>query len=745
MDGSDFLKKRDMKALNYQKLGWIWLWVGALVIFQTCKKNEVHEAERVPLSVGTYYPNSGKAGSLVTIEGEGFARKLDENTAHFSGVQGEVVAVEEGRMVVRAPEGAQSGPLIVGNGSQTQEVGLFTYQSLTITRIHPANGPAGSHIRIYGEGFSSLTEPVKVRINGKDAAVSGASDTLLVAEVPTEAGSGPVEVFVDGMHVRGQDFAFQAIRSIKPLTGGAGTKVRINGEGFESAADGNIVDFNGKRAVVLEVSSTGLLVEAPEGVETGPLAVTVNGQRATGPVFTLVPRPEITEVTPLSGPAGVEMTITGKYFSPELEENIVLVNGVAVPVTATTGQKITLTLPGGTGSGPVAVVVNDQRTEGPQFRDQNLGIVGFSPDNGQDNLEVTITGTGFDPDPGANQVTFNGMPAQVTAATENRLTVLTPANVSTGTLQVIVDGQVALAPREFRRTGVQTIATGLTSVYSMVVDESGVVYAISGQRVVKITPDGQVSTLAGDVTASGNVNGTGTEARFNFTYISSIVMDSQGNLYVSEPTGHQIRKITPQGVVSTFAQITSPNKMVMTSGGDIIVSANRNPWRITRQGQTTQLHNSNYLSVTNIGIAVDENSRIYFFDASYQYDRPNLGFINFATGETMRFFWIGGGPYGVLVGVGDQVYLSSQPTFVADGNGHLLINDAFNQRIMIRRVDISTREVTAWLDFPLGFQDGPLYQAAVRHFYPGTMALAPNGDIYFYQSADQAIRKIFLR
>lgn len=72
------------------------------------------------------------------------------------------------------------------------------------------------------------------------------------------------------------------------------------------------------------------------------------------------------------------------------------------------------------------------------------------------------------------------------------------------------------------------------------------------KRIRKVTPAGAVSTLAGN----GNtavVNGSGASA--SFRSLSGIDTDSQGNVYVSEYSDHVIRKITPLGIVSTYAGV----------------------------------------------------------------------------------------------------------------------------------------------------------------------------------------------
>jgi hypothetical protein len=66
----------------------------------------------------------------------------------------------------------------------------------------------------------------------------------------------------------------------------------------------------------------------------------------------------------------------------------------------------------------------------------------------------------------------------------------------------------------------------------------------------KITPNGTVTTMAGAAGVSGAINGVGSAARFNQS--SRNTLDSSGNLYITDFYNNLIRKITPNGTVTTF-------------------------------------------------------------------------------------------------------------------------------------------------------------------------------------------------
>jgi streptogramin lyase len=82
---------------------------------------------------------------------------------------------------------------------------------------------------------------------------------------------------------------------------------------------------------------------------------------------------------------------------------------------------------------------------------------------------------------------------------------------------------------------------------------SGELYVVSWdeQTVRKVTPDGQVSTLAGQAFQPGSDDGTGSTARFR--YPQGVAVDAAGTVYVADCGNDTIREITPAGAVTTLA------------------------------------------------------------------------------------------------------------------------------------------------------------------------------------------------
>jgi len=99
-------------------------------------------------------------------------------------------------------------------------------------------------------------------------------------------------------------------------------------------------------------------------------------------------------------------------------------------------------------------------------------------------------------------------------------------------------------------------AARFNRLLGLTMDKDGNLYVADGgnHRIRKVSPQGEVSTVAGSAEGFGKgayVDGKGSEARFEHPY--GIAIDAAGNLYVAEGRNHRIRKVSPEGDVSTFA------------------------------------------------------------------------------------------------------------------------------------------------------------------------------------------------
>jgi sugar lactone lactonase YvrE len=145
--------------------------------------------------------------------------------------------------------------------------------------------------------------------------------------------------------------------------------------------------------------------------------------------------------------------------------------------------------------------------------------------------------------------------------------------------------------------------------YGLAVDPSGNLYVSDqNQTIRKISPDGVVITFAGAAGEQGSDNGAGSMARF--AQPSGLATDSAGNVYVADTVNHTIRKITPEGVVSTLAgtagaigfedgnggaaRFNFPNDVVVDSAGVVYVADYGNDAirRITPDGTVTTVAGS---------------------------------------------------------------------------------------------------------------------------------------------------------
>ena len=263
-------------------------------------------------------------------------------------------------------------------------------------------------------------------------------------------------------------------------------------------------------------------------------------------------------------------------------------------------------------------------------------------------------------------------------------------------------GNLAYAVRRVTPGGVVTSLSGIVGT-DVAVDADGTVYATNRYTVLKRTSAGVVTTLAGLAGTPGSADGTGSEARFNNA--RGIAIAPSGDLYVTDSLNHNIRKITPDGVVTTLAGLAgssgdvdatgtaarfkSPVAVAVDGTGTLFVADqdNNKIRKVTPTGVVTTLAGAGSQfgyadgpgAVAKFwrpqGVAVAPDGSIYVSEASNMIRRVT------AAGVVTTVAGLGGGVAGSEDGVGSAARFNSPYGLAFDTEGRLYIAEFSGNRI----------------------------------------------------------------
>jgi len=245
----------------------------------------------------------------------------------------------------------------------TTNAGLTTSNAFTFTVVPPPSitslsstgGAAGSSVTITGSNFGPNLSNRKVTFNGVSAPITSWSDTSIGVTVPSAGTTGNVVVTASGgVTSNGVLFTIQpSITSLFPNSAAVGSTVNIAG----SSMGGNIgsVSFNGVNATqIVSWGPTSVTVFVPSGASTGNLVLTSAGGTASNTLnFSVVPAPNISSLSPNSGPVGGTVTITGSNFGANSWS--VTFNGQYANINGWSDTSISAVVPSGTTTGNVVV------------------------------------------------------------------------------------------------------------------------------------------------------------------------------------------------------------------------------------------------------------------------------------------------------------------------------------------------------------------------------------------------------
>lgn len=190
---------------------------------------------------------------------------------------------------------------------------------------------------------------------------------------------------------------------------------------------------------------------------------------------------------------------------------------------------------------------------------------------------------------------------------------------------------------------------------------------------------GKVVTLAGGT--QGNLNGTGTAARFNAPL--GVALAADGNLFVADTGNNAIRKVTPAGVVTTLANVGSPRGIAVGASGNFYVSSGSTHqiFKVTSTGTVTAVAgngagfqdgaDARFNNPT--GIAVDSGENLYVADTGNHRIRKitPAGLVSTVAGCSA----------GCQDGLSARAKFQGPLGVAMDPDGNLLVSDTGNHRL----------------------------------------------------------------
>lgn len=251
-------------------------------------------------------------------------------------------------------------------------------------------------------------------------------------------------------------------------------------------------------------------------------------------------------------------------------------------------------------------------------------------------------------------------------------------------------------------------AARFTVPSGLAVDSAGNIYvADAASHIIRrITPARAVTTFAGLADNSGSADGAGSSARFQTP--RGVATDAAGNVFIAEEDNHTIRKITPDGIVSTFAGLAEA-----WGCADGIVSAAR--------------------FYAPIGVAADSGGIIYVADA------VNGAIRKITPGGMVATLAGLGGSIGSNDGPRAEARFSFPGGLATDAGGNIYVADYANATV--RKIAPSGAVTTlAGLARDFGSADG--VGSAARFYGPLGLAADSSGNVYVADSENSTIRKV---
>lgn len=427
----------------------------------------------------------GSVGTAVTISGT-YLTAVDK--VLFNGAEAVFTIVDNTTITTTVPLGASTGYITVksaaGDGVSPDIFNVpapqFVAYDNVDSQFKPTSAGPNMQITLYGVNLASVSSVVFLGAEGDDSDnreatfATPTSDNELVVTVPTDAKTGKIQLIAPGEKTATSEQIFNfvpapVISTVANTTatdgrtyGLVGDEITITGANFETAhtvtlGSATLTPFNADTntaGFVVNEEGNAITFNIPQGAVSGSVTVKTQGGEAIweGP-FDVIYAPTIASFSPVKGPIGQEVTITGehlKYVSEVVFLGSSETEGDNQTVTFTapheSDTEIKVIVPTGAETGLLSVTnPANTTTSTAEYEVIVIPVINaFTPSEGVAGNEVIITGYNFT---GATAVTFGASsavapydadtnPGGFTVVSDTELTIQVPADATTGLISI---------------------------------------------------------------------------------------------------------------------------------------------------------------------------------------------------------------------------------------------------------------------------------------------------------------------
>jgi uncharacterized protein (TIGR03437 family) len=214
-------------------------------------------------------------------------------------------------------------------------------------------------------------------------------------------------------------------------------------------------------------------------------------------------------------------------------------------------------------------------------------------------------------------------------------------------------------------------------------------------RVREAQAGGNLVTIAGNGNASYYGDG-GPATKGSVNQPEGVAVDSQGNVYIADTLDEAVRKVTPNGIITTLAgngnpgysgdggaanqaRLNQPRGVAVDAAGNVYVAdtGNNQVRRIDAQGTITTVDTSGAL-VDPRGVAVDRAGNLYIADTgNHQVRRVSPGALMTTIAGNGECCYSGDG------GLALEARLNQPWGVAVDANGNVFIADPLNNAVRV--------------------------------------------------------------